>query len=99
MKTSVNIKMEPEVRDSAKALFSELGLDMTTAINLFLRTAVKEQAIPFPIAASTSQKAEERFKSLILADIKQSEKEIEQGKAMTLDAAFKGLESKYGVRH
>lgn len=90
--------MEPEIRDSAKALFSELGLDMTTAINLFLRTAVKEQAIPFPIAATTSQKAEERFKSLIVADVKQSENEIAQGKAVSLDDAFKTLGEKYEVR-
>ncbi len=98
MKTSVNIKMETEVRDSAKALFSELGLDMTTAINLFLRTAVKEQAIPFPIAATMSQKAEERFKSLIMADIKQSEAEIENGNAVSFEDAFKDLGAKYEVR-
>lgn len=32
MKTSVNIKMEVEDRDAAKALFDSLGLDMTTAV-------------------------------------------------------------------
>lgn len=98
MKTSVNIKMDTEVRDSAKALFSELGLDMTTAINLFLRTAVKEQAIPFPIAATTSQKSEERFKSLILADIKNSEAEVAQGKAVDAEDALSVLGEKYAVR-
>ena len=97
MKTSVNIKMETEVRDSAKALFSELGLDMTTAINLFLRTAIKEQAIPFPISASTSQKSEERFKSQILADIKQSEAELKKDEALDFETSFAELGAKYGI--
>lgn len=98
MKTSVNIKMETEVRDSAKALFSELGLDMTTAINMFLRTAVKEQAIPFPISATTTEKAEERFRSLILADIKQSEAEIAKKQGVKMEDAFNMLGEKYEVR-
>lgn len=98
MKTSVNIKMDAEVRDSAKTLFSELGLDMTTAINLFLRTAIKEQAIPFPISATTSEKAEERFRSLILADIKQSEAELSKDEGINMEDAFAMLGEKYGVR-
>lgn len=37
MKTSVNIKMDVEDRDAAKKLFDSLGLDMTTAVNLFVK--------------------------------------------------------------
>ena len=47
MKTSVNIKMEVEDRDAAKKLFDSLGLDMTTAVNLFVKASLREQAIPF----------------------------------------------------
>jgi len=45
--TNINIRTETEVKTKAQALFAALGLDMTTAINMFLRQAVREQALPF----------------------------------------------------
>ncbi|MDD5952241.1 MAG: type II toxin-antitoxin system RelB/DinJ family antitoxin [Oscillospiraceae bacterium] len=49
MTTSMTIRMEKEVKQQAQKLFSDMGMDMTTAINIFLRQAIKEQAIPFRI--------------------------------------------------
>ena len=54
MKTNMNIKVDEEVRDEAKELFGKLGLDMTTAINLFLRASIREKGIPFPIMEKTN---------------------------------------------
>ena len=46
---STNIKIEEDLKKQAQQLFSDLGMDMTTAVNIFLCQAVKEQAIPFRI--------------------------------------------------
>ena len=46
---STNIKIEEELKKQSQQLFYDLGLDMRTAVNIFLRQAVKEQAIPFRI--------------------------------------------------
>ena len=46
---STNIKIEQSLKEQAQQLFASLGMDMTTAVNIFLRQAVKEQAIPFRI--------------------------------------------------
>lgn len=48
---STNIKIDPDLKRQAQQLFADLGMDMTTAINVFLRQAVREQAIPFRIGA------------------------------------------------
>ena len=48
---STNIKIDPELKREAQELFNELGLSLSTAINIFLRQAVREQAIPFRIGA------------------------------------------------
>lgn len=45
----VNVKVPQEVKDEANKLFEELGLNMSTAINMFLKQAVKEQSIPFKV--------------------------------------------------
>ncbi len=46
---SMNIRMDPEVKEQAQKLFAELGMDMTTAINIFLRQAIRTHSIPFKV--------------------------------------------------
>lgn len=47
--TNLNIRTEKIIKDQAEAIFNELGLNMTTAINMFLRTAIREHGIPFEL--------------------------------------------------
>lgn len=47
--TNLNIRTEKAVKDQAEKIFNELGLNMTTAINMFLRTAIRERGIPFDL--------------------------------------------------
>ena len=47
--TNLNIRTDKEIKDQAEQIFNELGLTMTTAINIFLRTAVREHGIPFEL--------------------------------------------------
>ena len=51
---NVTVRMERQTRDDAARLFSELGIGTTQAINMFLKQAVREQRIPFEIAARPS---------------------------------------------
>ena len=48
-KVSTNINLDPELKKTAQELFADLGLDLTTAVTLFLKQAVREQRIPFEI--------------------------------------------------
>ena len=48
--TNITIRMDVELKKQAEKLFSELGMNMTTAFNIFLRQAVRQQRIPFDIA-------------------------------------------------
>lgn len=48
-KTSMNIRMDNDIKRQAQHLFAEFGLDMTTAINMFLRQAIRERRIPFEL--------------------------------------------------
>ncbi len=48
-KVSTNINLDPELKKAAKILFDDLGMDMTTAVTIFLKQAVRNQAIPFEI--------------------------------------------------
>ena len=45
----ISININEDVKRSAHALFKEMGLDMTTAIDLFLRAAIIEKRLPFEV--------------------------------------------------
>lgn len=46
---STNIKIDPDLKKESQILFEQLGLNLSTAINMFLRQSVREQAIPFRV--------------------------------------------------
>jgi DNA-damage-inducible protein J len=43
----MNIRKDSEVKRQAQELFAQLGLDMTTAVNMFLRQSIRQRGIPF----------------------------------------------------
>ncbi len=51
MVASITIKTDPILKREATTLFDELGLNMTTALNLFILQAVREHRIPFEITS------------------------------------------------
>jgi len=46
---NVNIRMDEELKKQAEQLFADLGMNMTTAINVFVRQAINYGGIPFDI--------------------------------------------------
>lgn len=45
--TNVTIRMDSELKTQAEKLFSDMGLNMSTAFNMFVRQAVRENGFPF----------------------------------------------------
>lgn len=52
-KVSTNISLDADLKRSAQELLKDLGMDLTTAVTIFLRQAVREQAMPFAIKRNT----------------------------------------------
>lgn len=51
--SNVSFRIDSDLKAQADILFSQLGLNMTTAFNIFLRQAVREGCIPFDITINT----------------------------------------------
>ena len=47
--TNLNIRVDENLKKKADKLFSELGMSMSTAMNIFLRQSVRYGGIPFDI--------------------------------------------------
>ena len=53
-KSSVNVKIDRSVKELATTLLDRMGLDQTTAIDLFYRQVIAERRLPFqPTVAQT----------------------------------------------
>ena len=46
---NINIRTDAEVKKAAQELFARLGMDMTTAVNIFLRQAISKNTLPLEI--------------------------------------------------
>ena len=47
--TNLNIRTDKEIKEQAEQIFSDLGLNVTTAVNMFLRAVIRENGIPFDL--------------------------------------------------
>ncbi len=53
--TNISIRMDADLKAQADALFTELGMNLTTAFNIFVRQSLREGGIPFEVKAGTAQ--------------------------------------------
>lgn len=48
--TNISIRMDADLKEKADALFDELGMNLSTAFNIFVRQSLREGKIPFEIS-------------------------------------------------
>jgi len=74
--TNLNIHTDKNVKMAAEKIFEELGLNMTTAINIFLRQTIRENGIPFELTLNTPNRV--------------TMAAIEEGQRIACDESVKG---------
>ncbi len=47
--TKINFRVDSEVKNQSEAIFSQLGLNLSTALNIFLRQAIRVGGFPFKV--------------------------------------------------
>lgn len=55
--TNISIRMDSDLKAQADVLFGELGMNLTTAFNIFVRQSLREGGIPFDISVHQPNKA------------------------------------------
>ena len=54
--TNINILMDSDLKAQADALFGELGMNLSTAFNIFVRQSIRDGGIPFEITLNQPSK-------------------------------------------
>ena len=52
----INISVDSEIKNQAQDVFATLGLDLTSAIDIFLRQTIQQRTIPFDVPTEPSKK-------------------------------------------
>lgn len=47
--SNINIRVDSKVKEEAEQLFNKLGMNMSTAMNIFLRQSIRYGGIPFEL--------------------------------------------------
>ncbi len=55
-KVSTNISIDAETKAKAQAMLADLGMDLSTAVNIFLKQMLYEGGIPFSITREIPNK-------------------------------------------
>ena len=55
--SNVSFRIDTDIKNQADRLFAQLGLNMTTAFNIFLRQAIREGSLPFSVTINTPNAA------------------------------------------
>lgn len=72
----INIRIDDNLKEKAEVLFAELGLNMSTAFNIFIRQSIREGGIPFEITTQIDP----FFKESNMRMLQESLKEADEGR-------------------
>ena len=80
--TNLTIRIDENIKQEAELLFNKIGLNMSSAINIFFRQAIREQCIPFELKPYEDYYTGENLKKL-----KRSAEQLERGEKITFSIA------------
>jgi DNA-damage-inducible protein J len=70
----ISVNIDGEVKQTAQKVLNEIGMDLTTAIDLLLRTIVREERIPFALQTEKSYR-ESAHAEYIRAELENAKQE------------------------
>ncbi len=77
--TNISIRIDEDLKKQFEKFCSDTGMTMTTAFNIFVKKAVKEQRIPFEITADPF------YSSANMKRLEKAIKDVEEGKITVHD--------------
>ena len=97
---NINVRVDATLKRQAESIFSELGLNLSTAMNIFLRSAVRYGGIPFDLKVSQKPPALEAMsKSQIDTKLEAGLASMKAGKGRPAKEFFDDFEREYSFEN
>ena len=97
MASTIQVRVDNELKAKADQLFQDLGTDTTTAIRIFLTQALAVNGFPFEIKRVTPNPYAPLSELELLNKLEKSREHAAQGKVQDADEVTREMRAKYGL--
>ena len=97
MASTIQIRVDDDLKTKSDNLFRELGTDTTSAIRIFLAQAVANNGFPFEIKKKIPNPYVTLTEDEFLTKLDTSRKHAEQGLVRDADEVISDMRNKYGL--
>ena len=99
MASTIQVRVDDELKTKSDNLFRDLGTDTTTAIRIFLTQAVASNGFPFEIKRSVAEynPYAAMTEKDMLAKLEKSRQHAKQGQLRDADAVLSDMRARYGL--
>ena len=97
MSSTIQIRVDDDLKQKSDALFRELGTDTTSAVRIFLTQAVAYHGFPFEIKRIPASPPAPMSEEEILRKLAQSRAHAAPGMVRDADQVIADLKEKYGI--
>ena len=97
MSSTIQIRVDDELKQKSDLLFKELGTDTTSAIRIFLTQAVAYHGFPFEIKKIPAHPYAALTEDEILKKLERSREHSEMGMRKNADEVISGMRERYGL--
>ncbi len=97
MSSTIQIRVDDDLKQKSDLLFKELGTDTTSAIRIFLTQAVANNGFPFEIRKAPVHPYAAMSEEEILRKLERSREHARQGMYRDADDVIADMRAKYGL--
>ena len=95
--STIQIRVDDELKAASDKLFKDLGTDTTSAIRIFLTQALSANGFPFEIKRKNANPYETLTEAQLLAKLEQSRKNAATGMIRDADDVVSDMRDRYGL--
>ncbi len=97
MSSTIQVRVDDELKRKSDMLFKELGTDTTSAVRIFLTQAVANNGFPFEIKKASTNPYTAMSEDEILQKLEKSRQHADQGMYRDADDVIADMRGKYGL--
>ncbi len=97
MASTIQVRLDDDLKTRSAILFKKLGTDTTNAIRMFVVQAVEKNGFPFDIRMETKNPYAPMNEEELLRKLETSKKHADQGYIRDADDMIKDMRNKYGL--
>lgn len=84
-RTTFQMRIDPEKKKKAEALYTRYGLTLTDAVNIFIQQSLNEDGLPFLLSPENMEYKKSKAMRHLMAEVEKGWKSAEKEGWMTLD--------------